>query len=134
MVYKRSRVVLGTNNLHARYYFSDRLPIAMAAGRPLVHGCEEGMDLVFPSDVSPWWFRTPDQAWSLVSKILSGRIETEERVDCARRFAESRLTFVTALRYMVDVLDVVGPRHTRDKLPPNPWLDEVIGAGDARYG
>jgi hypothetical protein len=123
-VYHRARVCVGVNNLHAAYYFSNRLPIAMSCGCDVVHNWEEGLDRVFPKRVSPRWFRTTQEAIAEVERALDVWDEGDNRRAEARAFADERLSMYRAVSYLCACLDAGRECPGSAEAVSNPWLGE----------
>jgi hypothetical protein len=118
--YSAARVVLGTNNCYARFYFSDRLPIAMSCGRPVVYYRDEGYEEIFGADSGVYWFKTPEQAWSMYESVVANPQAAQARASAGRRLAESLLTMSRAVDY---ILEVMSATRRQDSLEvPNPWI------------
>lgn len=124
-VYRSARLALGNNNLHAGYYFSNRLPIAMSSGCIVVHNWEPGFETVFGEQAPLRLFRTPQSAWQTARRLLNcDEAELEEQRLAAHDLALRRFTMYHVQDYMLRVLS--GIRQARDggdAAPvPNPWL------------
>ena len=125
-IYEDSRVMLGVNNLFADYYFSNRLPIAMAAGIITVHNYEKGVEEIFRGEQPPYFFRTIEEAWDIIKKLLDkDQQELDEMAMNSQRYALSSLTTESILIYMLEVLD--NYKRSGNGLPmnelPNPWIN-----------
>jgi len=121
--YGRSAVALGCNNLYAKYYFSDRLPIAMQAGRPMVHEFVEGAVEVFGIDSGVNWFRSVDEAVRLTEAVLGDPEGALRRAERAHLLAEDRFTTYHAMQYMICALSSkrsICPGV--DGTTANPWI------------
>jgi hypothetical protein len=123
--YARGRVVLANVNLSGPYGFSNRLPIAMSSGVPVVHSMIEGADKVFGDEPPLRFFVDEVDALGQVRDLLSRpQLELDALGRSARLLALSRFTILDGLRYIVQVLDAV----RQDSLglsgdaPHNPWL------------
>jgi hypothetical protein len=125
-VYSSARVVLGTNNCFAKYYFSDRLPIAMSCGRPVLHYRDEGFGEVFGDDSGVFWFKNAEEAWAAFEQASADDASTASRALAGRHLAERLLTTERALEYMLGVLSHVNER--RGVEVRNPWIrGEITG-------
>lgn len=124
--YRSARLVLGNNNLHAAYYFSNRLPIAMSSGCVMVHNWEPGLDTVFGDQPPFHLFHTPQQAWQAASRLLhSDDAKLDEQRNTAHDLALRRFTMFHVQEYMVRVLrSIRQARDGGDNAVPvrNPWL------------
>jgi len=120
----RAACVLGNNHLYARYYFSNRLPIAMQAGRPVVHARVEGYEEVFGRDSGVRWFTTIEEALEKAQGVVSNPSCTAADAEEARVLAESRFTTFHALSYMIRVLSSKRSAQTSaEGIVANPWID-----------
>ena len=125
VVYSKARFGVGINNLHAAYYFSNRLPIAMSCGAVMLHNFEPGMGEVLGAGSPVRLFRTTTEAWRIVAELLTADdADFQPEREAAREIAFARLTVTRAQAYMLDVLDSV--RQSRAGCRPsavlNPWL------------
>lgn len=102
-VYRRSAAVLGNNDLHAGYYFSNRLPIAMMASRPVIHRFERGLDVVIPAGLSVEWFTSLGGAWDCFRRLADTSFH-HPGLDRACSYASSNLCTRRALTFMSEVL------------------------------
>ena len=126
-IYHSSRIGLGLNNLHANYYFSNRLPISLSSGVIMVHNYENGVEEIFKNINYPYFFKDTDQAWEIAENLLT---KSQDELDGLgskyRDFALSNLSKVRILKYMVAILSNY---HTEKdtkktgKVIPNPWID-----------
>ena len=126
-IYHSSRISLGLNNLHAKYYFSNRLPISMSSGVVMLHNYENGFGEIFKSINYPYFFKDVDQAWEIAEKLLAkSQDELDESGRKFRDFALSNFSMVRILKYMVVVLsDYHKERKAKKigKVIPNPWIN-----------
>jgi hypothetical protein len=127
--YHRSRIAVGINNLHARYYFSNRLPIAMSSGIPIVHNYEPGLEEIFSAECGAFFFEEISEAWGVIQRLL-GKEQTEldEIGVKARQFAVNRFNVTEIIRYMVKVLQSHVANRSGNRgaeTPRNPWVAEV---------
>lgn len=123
-VYGRALVALGNNNLFAPYCFSNRLPIAMQSGRPLVYNTDEGYEEVFGADPGVHWFGSVDDALRLTDALLADPEAALADAEKARRLAEDRFTTYHSLGYMIRVLNAKRGAHDgAAEIIGNPWMD-----------
>lgn len=124
--YHRGRVSLGINNLHAPYYFSDRLPISLSSGVLMVHDREAGLDEVFPQRVASLMFPPDEESvWSSLRRALELDDAALREAELeARGVALGRLTTYHALGYVLDVAAEITARRRDAGVQPvaNPWL------------
>ena len=70
-IYGKSRVCVGIDHAVGPYQFSNRLPIALACGIPLVHSALIGSDEILPG-MQPWqFFPTPQNSIAVIDRILA---------------------------------------------------------------
>ncbi len=127
-IYHASRITLDVNNLHARYYFSNRLPIALSSGATVVSNHEEGIEEIFNQLQNPAFFRTTEQAWGIIERLLAkDQDELDDMALETREFALSRLTKTDIMKYIVSVLRSY--KLAQDKkngaiiqVAVNPWI------------
>lgn len=128
-IYHQSRLVLGVNNLHADYYFSNRIPIALSSGVLIVHNYEKGVEQIFQENSYPYFFRDKKEAWKISAGLLA---KPQEELDMIafkyREFVMEKLTMTCILKYMIEVLKDY--KNRRDGNPVrfsrnNPWINKV---------
>ncbi len=126
-IYHSGRVAIGVNNLHAKYFFSNRLPIAMSCGVPVVHNYELGMDEIFPIGITKHFFRDTKGAWDNIRNLLDkDQSELDSIGLMMQEFALQFLTIRKIMKYMISVLrDYKSARDSRKVIPvrPNPWIN-----------
>ncbi len=127
--YHRARLAIGVNNLHASYYFSNRLPIAMASGIPVLYNKEQGMERLFEGCPGIRFFRSTEEAWDHVSALLGAdQSELDALGREASTFSLGRFRTDRVLGYMIDVLRSYRLKQETPALAgdvPNPWLDSA---------
>ncbi len=121
------RLALGVNNLHAQYFFSDRLPIAMSGGIPIIHNYEYGFEDIFKRCVNNvFFFNSTDEAWEITEKLLAmGQDELNVMGLKGREFALRYLTMCKSVEYMVNELKaykLAQEAKTRVTAGENPWI------------
>jgi hypothetical protein len=125
-VYARSRAGIGNNNLHAAYYFSNRLPIALSCGAVTLHNWEAGLDQVLGHDAPIRFFRSTGEAWEAVRRVLEADdADLQKERLRARELALARFTFTHVQDYMVAVLRDLWQARQAGAAPRailNPWL------------
>lgn len=127
--YQTARVAVGINNLHAPYYFSDRLPISLSSGVVMVHNRETGLDDILPRQVSDLMF-DPDgeDLWVSVRRALDmDDADLREAERGARELALRSLTTFAALGYVFEVVAEIRERRSGSAVTPvsNPWIPQV---------
>jgi hypothetical protein len=128
-VYRRSAIVLGNNDLHAAYYFSNRLPIAMMSSRPVIHGFERGIDKVVPGELPVSWFSSVRDSWECYQRV-SDAPPSLDALDSSRAFAVERLSTRGGLIYMSALLSAIrGARlgAAVEERVANPWGIDLAG-------
>lgn len=128
--YHSSRVGLGVNNaIGARYYFSNRLPIALSSAVPFIHNYEPGYEEIFKPIEDFHFFRTTSEAWELTKQLLE---KDQKELDLIGRqgydFSRNRLTTTEAMRYMIRVLNEHWrSRNEGEKIDTtiNPWINSL---------
>ncbi len=127
-IYHASRIALDVNNLSARYYFSNRLPIALSSGVIVVSNHEEGIEEIFSQLQNPVFFKTTEEAWDIIERLLAkDQDELDDMVLEAREFALSRLTMTDIMKYMISVLQSYKLAQDKKKgdavqVTVNPWI------------
>lgn len=125
--YGNGRVALGVNNLHASYYFSNRLPIAMSSCVPVVYNYEQGFESLFPAESGCLFYRDTREAWDLTHKLLSGKPDRlVYMAEAAYRVSTQKFTITRVFHYICDVLKTFvqarGHCHVFCANVVNPWL------------
>ena len=69
-IYSRSRIALSVNNYSGQYYFSDRLPIAMLSGIPIVHNYEKNIEKLFEKCDGVKFFKSLEDAFKQCQEFL----------------------------------------------------------------
>lgn len=123
-IYARSRVCVGIDHTMGPFHFSNRLPIALACGIPLVHSAFEGSGEILP-DVGTWqFFNDTRGAVAAIDRLLT--MDPAE-LSClslrGRRLAEA-LSCDRVIGYILEcaksIRDGENPR-----VIPNPWLRQA---------
>jgi hypothetical protein len=118
-VYHNAKIAIGTNNLSAKYYFSDRLPIAMLSGKPVVNSYEEGLTEFFKG-TGVFLYKDEYEALAVVKKLLNENDEKfRQYKQVNSEFAKSKLLIEHLMEYMVTYLISL---HDDTKKPSNPWI------------
>lgn len=124
--YHKGRLALGVNNLHGMYSFSNRLPIAMSAGVPVIYNYEPGFEQIFPPGCGCFFYRDTDECVALVTTLLrKDQAELDEIGAAAHAFAMSKLSMVKVFEYFIAVLNAGRLRHLSPQTSPtvhNFWL------------
>lgn len=127
-LYHSSRVALGVNNwLGPRYYFSNRLPIALSSGVPVVHNYESGYEEIFKPVENFSFFKTTSDAWNITKQLLEkDQKELDEIGLKTHMFAMNRLTATNIMRYMISVLmdyNLAQEKGKEVEITANPWIN-----------
>jgi hypothetical protein len=102
-VYERATVAVGVNNSTYPLVFSNRLPIAMACGIPLVYSSNPRFSEVFPDAVRTTFFSGAREALRLIDESLDAEPSTlEEQSLRNRAFFEANLTKTAVARFIVE--------------------------------
>lgn len=123
-IYARSHVCVGIDHTMGPFHFSNRLPIALACGIPLVHSDFGGSAEILP-DMRPWQFFNDVQgALAAIDRVLAmDPAEVSELSLRGRRLAES-LSCDRVIGYMLDCADSI--RNGGDpRRVTNPWLKQA---------
>ena len=127
-IYHASRIALSVNNLHAKYYFSNRLPISLSSGAIVVSNHEEGIEEIFNQLQNPVFFRTTEEACDIIERLLAkDQDELDDMALEAREFVLSRLTMTDIMKYMISVLQSYELAQDKRKgntvqVTVNPWI------------
>lgn len=97
-----TRIAVGIENLFNPWYFSNRLPIALACGVPLIYGRNPGFDQVFGEGLADRFFDSIPQAIAMAERLLASEDDALLAQSRANRlFFEQNLTTELAARYVV---------------------------------
>jgi spore maturation protein CgeB len=103
------------------------LPIALSSGVPVVHNYEPGFEEIFKPSEDFFFFKTTEEAWSLVKHLLEkDQKELDEIGLKAYKFALERLTMTEVMRYMINVLrdhKLAQEEGKEVKIRANPWIN-----------
>ena len=126
--YGRGRIALGVNNLHAAYYFSNRLPIAMSSCVPVVDNFEQGFEYLFSRESGCLFFHETEQAWDLAHALVAGNADRLSNMgEVAQRVSSERFSITKVIRYICDVMKTFIQSRENFRPPQphvaNPWLD-----------
>lgn len=125
-IYHSSKVTLGVNNLHANYYFSNRLPISLSSGTIMVHNYEKGIEKVFEEIEYPYFFRNIQEAWNITQNLLKkSQNELDGIAKKYRQFSLNNISTYKNLKYMIAVLDDYHLKIINNSNLPNrinPWI------------
>ncbi|MDP4195857.1 MAG: glycosyltransferase [Bacteroidota bacterium] len=122
-LYNWAKVSVGVNNLHADYYFSNRLPIAMSSGKIMIHNYEKGIEKIFNDIKYPYFFKDKEELSEILENLLK-KSEEELISICSslREYALNKLTMYSAIKYMTEVAKEKIDNH--NIITTNPWLKE----------
>lgn len=127
--YHQSRVVVAVNNLPTDYVFSNRLPIVLSSGVPLVHNYENGFEDIFQNSLNPIFFKTTEEAWKKISNLLEKEQSKLNQIsESAYHFVLQNFTIKTIFRYMLQVLnDYQISFNSGDAIfvRENPWIKKI---------
>lgn len=101
-VYASSLLSVGMDNLLDRWFFSNRLPVALASGIPLLYQRNPGFSEVFPADLNDLFFDEPRSVFGAIDELVSSdRRRLDESSWKNRGFFEANLTKVSVARFIV---------------------------------
>lgn len=122
----RARVVLGNASIDAPLAFSDRLPIAMSSGVPVIHSAVEDSRLLFGQDAPVRFFSSTSDALEAAKDLLARSQRERDEIGLrARDFALEKLTILRGLEYMIHTLESKRGAQERERTSTpvmNPWL------------
>ena len=120
-IYQNSRLAIGVNNLFSEYYFSNRLPISMTSGVPVLYKKEYGFEKIFPYDTIKT-YSTVEEAWGIAEEMLSKSDEELNSIgNKCRDFVLNNLTMTKNFTYMINVLKSY--KSNTKKNIVNPWIN-----------
>jgi len=126
-IYHQSKITVGVNNLHAKYYFSNRLPIAMSCGIPVIYGYELGFEDLFPPEQGIFTFKTLDECWKIVSFLLEQELPILNKIGKkAHKYSLDHLSIINVLKYMCKSLDSCVTENAKKNIVVpklNPWVN-----------
>jgi spore maturation protein CgeB len=118
-VYSKSKVTISINNSSGKYYFSDRLPIAMLSGIPIIQNFEEGFDKLFKKCNSIIFFKRLEEGIEKASELLlKPQEELNEIGNNLNIYAKKYFTANFIFDYIIKVLI----SKKTNSLITNPWL------------
>lgn len=126
-VYRAARVAVGIDHSVGAYQFSNRLPIALACGIPLVHSWFEGVSQILPGIALDQFFTDGRSAIDAIDALLE--VDLGELVDISTReraLAVGSFSCDVVVRYILQVTAQIRDGKDPDEVP-NPWL---AGSGD----
>ena len=126
-IYSKSRVAISVNNYKGKYYFSDRLPIAMLSGIPIVHNYEEGFNELFNDCKDIRFFKSIEGAIEHCEELLAKNDdELSEIGKNLYNYANRKLSIEFVFQYIIKVLKEKY-NYKNERTPkyriPNPWLN-----------
>jgi hypothetical protein len=122
--YSRARVCVGIDHSVGPFQFSDRLPIALATGIPLVHSDFAGSAEVLPGLDSRQLFRDPDGAVMAIDRILEMDEPAVTALSAAQHGVAETVSCDRVMGYML--LAAAALRNGADpRRVPNPWLADA---------
>ena len=102
-VYRSARLTVGINNSTYPYVFSNRLPVALASGIPLLYHANPGFSAVFGDELRGVFFAEERQVLDRVQQRLSEPPEQlTEKSLAGRRFFERNLTTTVVARHILE--------------------------------
>jgi hypothetical protein len=102
LVYALAKVAIGVDNTRYAWAFSDRLPIAMACGIPLVYNGNPGFRDVFGAEFADTFFEGIGDAITHVDRLLLQDNSSLQLCSARnRRFFETDLSMVVVARHVI---------------------------------
>jgi spore maturation protein CgeB len=128
-IYSKSRVAFSINSNSGKYYFSDRLPIAMLAGIPIIQNYEEGFDELFKDCKELRIFKSIEEVLLHCEELLNKSEHERREIGCKLNYyAMKKFTAKFAFQYMIIVLkEVYSKKKGKDfnNKTQNPWLETI---------
>lgn len=128
-VYNNSRLTIAVNNLHAQYYFSNRLPIALASGIIIINNYEKGIEIPFSEINYKYFFKSFDEAWYIIKKLLDrSQEDLDAEAKVYKEYVINKMSMEFSLKYIIDVMKSYYYSKDRIKIPTdveNPWLGGI---------
>lgn len=125
-IYSSSRIAISVNNANAKYYFSDRLPIAMLSGVPIVQNYEEGFEELFNDCNEIKLFKTIEEAFEQCEELLDkSDAELYEIGQKLLKYTLKKFTANIVFNYMIEVLKEKYESKNKGIISNavlNPWL------------
>lgn len=123
-VYHESRLALGTNTLHSPFYFSNRLPIALSCGIPVVYNYESGAERLFSADSGCYFFKSVSEAWEIAESLLG---KSQKELDAIGQrglvYATRHFEVTKILGHMIRCLSLCDETNQEGRsYPVNPWI------------
>jgi len=101
-VYESSLMSVGVNNSTYPYVFSNRLPIALACGVPLLYHRNPGFDEIFPSELGDLFFDDERSVFARIDALISAGPQHLAAISRRnRQFFEENFTRVTVASFIV---------------------------------
>jgi spore maturation protein CgeB len=122
-VYSKGRITLSINNCNGMYYFSNRLPIAMLSGIPVIQNYEEGLKDLFRNCSQLTFFKDITEALEKTEELLCKPQEELDEIGLGLRdYAKKFLTTNFAFEYMIKVLISL---RAGNNTVTNPWINSI---------
>ena len=123
-IYSKSKITISVSNYTGKYYFSDRLPIAMLSGIPIVHNYEEGFEELFKDCKEIRFFKTFEEGIKQCEELLKkSSVELNEIGMKLHDYALKKLTIELVFKYMINVLKEIHFKKNDSEKIINPWLE-----------
>lgn len=104
-VYRRARLTVGVDHLDHPFLFSNRLPIALAVGIPVLYRRNPGYDEVFPRELQDCFFSDTARLYEGINGLLAAdQSALDLRSHAGRAFFESHLTRTAVARRVLRVV------------------------------
>lgn len=121
---RSSWLVLGVNNWQDSHYFSDRLPISLSSGVPVVYKYFTGAEELFEDSKHLWFFEDVNDAMKKARHLLDMPVEQRESVArYGSAYAIARYSHRPWTSCMVKALEDIGAGRA-----DAPWFSGFSGA------
>lgn len=122
-IYSKSKITVSINSNTAKYSFSDRLPIAMLSGIPIIQYYTDGYDLIFKNCKEILFFNNLSELFDMTEAILlKPQEELDEIGKKLNEFAKKYFVAEYVFTYMIKVL--VSKKHGNYSIT-NPWISNI---------
>jgi hypothetical protein len=117
-IYAQSRVAVGVDNLQAPLFFSNRLPIALACGIPVVNGYVVGHEMVFHDTLGDIFALGQGDFLRIIDNLLCRDPGEMEQTSLRNRiFFEENLTKSRVVRHIIETCIQARAATTNDAMP-----------------
>ncbi len=131
-LYAASKVCVSIDHVVAPYQFSNRLPIALSSGIPVVHRVFPGSQEVLPGFPTAQYFVSVKEAIRNIDRLLEMDAQELDALSHAQQTIAETLSCDRVLRYMLQSAKAV--REPDERTPVNPWLRHQVDDWAALQG